>query len=302
MQIYNYIPPLNRPPIQTNKSQHAPDPGQEDSDASQHITEASPIENDTSVGTEYGKGISDSLPDDTEQARTDTMASTNKDHLQTIGQDKPSFPAAQLKLGRYLNSLKPHTPVMIRGKVRERLNRRSHKKNADLVDRWVGTTQHISSLEIDLSHIYPLNTFPDEAVVMSDTSFGPDQRHLQFRTDRELRDRIKLRSRLMALSRKSMFIQGFDEIETPLLFKSTPEGAREFMVPTRQKGQAYALPQSPQQYKQLLMASGFPRYFQFARCFRDEDQRTDRQPEFTQVSPIESLQCLNAVLTGHSWT
>ncbi|KAH9219164.1 tRNA synthetases class II-domain-containing protein [Leptodontidium sp. 2 PMI_412] len=139
----------------------------------------------------------------------------------------------------------------------------------------------LDEVELITTSIYCLNTVADPHL-SPEHMYSPSSRHLQMRFDTDLRQRLQFRASIAAFIR-SQLSDRFTEVETPILFKSTPEGAREFLVPTRKGGYAYALPQSPQQYKQILMASGIKNYFQFARCFRDEDLRADRQPEFTQV-------------------
>ncbi|CAD0100629.1 unnamed protein product, partial [Aureobasidium mustum] len=177
-----------------------------------------------------------------------------------------------------LSTLNLETPVAIEGKIKSRKAKPSSYKADE------GAMQQITDVEIELTRVFPLNHFPKDIMVTQDSVFSAEQRHLQLRMEKPLRDALAFRSKAASILRTELCEgKDFVEIETPLLFKSTPEGAREFLVPTRTPGLAYALPQSPQQYKQILMASGIPRYVQFAKCFRDEDLRADRQPEFTQV-------------------
>ena len=179
-----------------------------------------------------------------------------------------------------IKKLPMHTPVVLRGLLRERKQQPNHATSD------IGKIMHV---EVDLLGVQPLNEFPSGIIATPDTVFGPEYRHLQIRTESEIREALVFRSDVGFTLRSRLRGLGFVDVETPLLFKSTPEGAREFVVPTRRQGLAYALPQSPQQFKQILMGSGIPKYYQFARCFRDEDQRADRQPEFTQVSFVRPL-------------
>ena len=160
-----------------------------------------------------------------------------------------------------------------------------------VVSRLPGTENpHLSTgaIEVAAAHIEILNTsrttpFPISDTMQADETLRLKYRYLDLRRP-SMRNNMILRHRVVKAIRDHLDERDFLEIETPILMKSTPEGARDYLVPSRlYPGQFYALPQSPQQLKQLLMVAGLDRYFQIARCFRDEDQRSDRQPEFTQL-------------------
>lgn len=143
-------------------------------------------------------------------------------------------------------------------------------------------------IEVFLEHIEVLNASKTPPFTIEEDTDGGDELRMKYRyldiRRRAVRANLELRHRLNIETRKYLDQQGFIDVETPVLIKSTPEGARDFIVPSRiNPGEFYALPQSPQTFKQLLMVSGLDRYYQIVKCFRDEDLRADRQPEFTQI-------------------
>lgn len=164
--------------------------------------------------------------------------------------------------------------VQVEGVVRERSSKNSKIPTGDI--------------EIYASSIKVLNKSETPPFTIEEDTDGGDEIRMKYRyldlRRSPLQRSMMLRHRMAQMVRQYLDKQGFMEIETPYLIKSTPEGARDFVVPSRMNlGQFYALPQSPQTFKQLLMVSGYDRYFQIVRCFRDEDLRADRQPEFTQI-------------------
>lgn len=171
-------------------------------------------------------------------------------------------------------SVRSEDVLMVKGVVRARESVNSEIK-----------TGNVEILPMDLRVLSKAQTPPFEIVSNSKTNeeLRLKYRYLDLRR-KPLQDNLIMRHKIAKCARDYFYENGFLEIETPMMIKSTPEGARDYIVPSRiHNGKFYALPQSPQMYKQLLMISGFDRYIQLARCFRDEDLRADRQPEFTQI-------------------
>lgn len=164
--------------------------------------------------------------------------------------------------------------IQAKGIVTERLSKNDKLPTGDI--------------EVKVSELVVLNTAKTPPFTIEDNTDGGDELRMKYRyldlRRNPVRESLQLRHKVAQQTRAYLDSQNFIEVETPVLIKSTPEGARDFVVPSRiHNGEFYALPQSPQTFKQLLMVSGFDRYYQIVKCFRDEDLRADRQPEFTQI-------------------
>src|SRR6185312_5647351 len=164
--------------------------------------------------------------------------------------------------------------IQVKGKVSERSNKNHNIPTGEI--------------EINVSEYTVLNKSAVPPFTIQDETDGGDDIRMKYRfldlRRNAVKKNIELRYAVNRATRNYLHLQNFMDIETPFLIKSTPEGARDFVVPSRMNpGQFYALPQSPQTFKQLLMVSGYDRYYQVVKCFRDEDLRADRQPEFTQI-------------------
>src|SRR6187455_2671907 len=186
----------------------------------------------------------------------------------------------QLLFGEELNQQLTENPLgrefvlQAIGTVHERSNKNSNISTGDI--------------EIIVSSFKILNKSAVPPFTIQDDTDGGDDIRMKYRfldlRRNAVKKNLELRYAVNRATRNYLHQQGFMDIETPFLIKSTPEGARDFVVPSRMNGgQFYALPQSPQTFKQLLMVSGYDRYYQIVKCFRDEDLRADRQPEFTQI-------------------
>lgn len=189
------------------------------------------------------------------------------------------------------------TQLVFNNEINEDLCDQANKLGREFVLQVKGTVSERSSknskvetgdIEIIVSDMKILNSAQIPPFTIEDNTDGGDDIRMQYRyldlRRNCVRANLELRHKMAFEVRKYLDEHGFIEVETPVLIKSTPEGARDFVVPSRMNpGQFYALPQSPQTFKQLLMVSGFDRYFQIVKCFRDEDLRADRQPEFTQI-------------------
>ena len=177
------------------------------------------------------------------------------------------------------SKLHSESVITVSGKVRQRPD---ETENTRIATGQIEVV--VAALVVDnRAEVLPFQIDDPEAAAKVNEELRLQYRYIDLRRPEIMRN-MQLRSKVATATRVFMEEQGFLEVETPTLFKSTPEGAREFLVPSRvSPGEFYALPQSPQQFKQILMCSGVDKYFQLARCYRDEDLRADRQPEFTQV-------------------